>query len=70
MMYLSGNDAVDEDVDIGGNDHPISSFPPVEIDKDTVNKSNRGGSPSSSSSDSGSSSSGWSFIQNFSTRFI
>ncbi|CAO2827033.1 unnamed protein product [Amaranthus hypochondriacus] len=57
IQAAKGNDAVDEDVDIGGNDHPISSFPPVEIDKDTVNKSNRGGSPSSSSSDSGSSSS-------------
>ncbi|KAL2900682.1 Transcription factor GTE10, partial [Bienertia sinuspersici] len=55
-----GNDAIDEDVDIGGSDHPISSFPPVDIDKDTANtanKNNRYNSPSSSSSDSGSSSS-------------
>ncbi|KNA24476.1 hypothetical protein SOVF_015290 [Spinacia oleracea] len=52
-----GNDAVDEDIDIGGIDHPISSFPPVEIEKDTANKNNRCSSPTSSSSDSGSSSS-------------
>ncbi|XP_057516358.1 transcription factor GTE10-like isoform X2 [Amaranthus tricolor] len=51
------NDAVDEDIDIGGNDNPISSFPPVEIEKDTVNKNNRCSSPSSSSSDSDSDSS-------------
>ncbi|KAH9603791.1 hypothetical protein KSS87_018817 [Heliosperma pusillum] len=52
-----GNDAGDEDIDIGGNDHPVSSFPPVEIVKDTVNKNNRGSNASSSSSGSGSSSS-------------
>lgn len=51
-----GNDAVDEDIDIGGSEHPISSFPPVEIEKDTANKNNRCSSPTSSSSDSGSSS--------------
>ncbi|XP_074316551.1 transcription factor GTE10 isoform X2 [Silene latifolia] len=53
-----GYDAADEDIDIGGNDHPVSSFPPVEIVKDTVNKNNRGSNASSSSSGSGSSSSG------------
>ncbi|KAJ8449604.1 hypothetical protein Cgig2_005626 [Carnegiea gigantea] len=58
-----GNDAADEDVDIGGNDHPVSSFPPVEIEKDTANKNSRCSSPSSSSSDSGSSSSHWSLSQ-------
>lgn len=52
-----GNDAADEDVDIGGNDHPVSSFPPVEIEKDTANKNSRCSSPSSSSSDSDSDSS-------------
>lgn len=66
MVHISGNDAVDEDIDIGGIDHPISSFPPVEIEKDTANKNNRCSSPTSSSSDSGSSSSGWSFCQLFS----
>lgn len=58
---VSGNEVVDEDIDIGGSDHPISSFPPVEIEKDTANKNSRCSSPTSSSSDSGSSSSGWSF---------
>ena len=70
MAYATVNDAVDEDIDIGGNDNPISSFPPVEIEKDTVNKNNRCSSPSSSSSDSGSSSTGWSFSQFFSFNFV
>ncbi|XP_021759333.1 transcription factor GTE10-like isoform X2 [Chenopodium quinoa] len=47
-----GNDAVDEEIDIGGSDHPISSIPPVETEKDTANKNNRCSSPTSSSSDS------------------
>lgn len=46
-------------MDIGGNDPPVSSFPPVEIEKDRVRRSNKCSSSSSSSSDSGSSSSGW-----------
>jgi len=54
LVLISGNDAADEDVDIGGNDHPVSSFPPVEIEKDIANKNSRCSSPSSSSSDSGS----------------
>ncbi|XP_077229903.1 transcription factor GTE10-like isoform X2 [Tasmannia lanceolata] len=49
-----GNDPADEDVDIVGNDPPVSSYPPVEIEKDTTRKCS---SSSSSSSDSGSSSS-------------
>lgn len=57
-MY-SGNDLVDEDVDIvGGNDAPISSFPPVEIEKDAAQRNSKCSSSSSSSSESGSSSSG------------
>ena len=60
-MY-SGNDPVDEDVDIlGGNDAPVSSFPPVEIEKDAAHRNSKCSSASSSSSDSGSSSSGLSF---------
>lgn len=50
-----GNDPAEEDVDIGGNDPPVSSYAPVEIEKDTVHRSSK---CSSSSSDSGSSSSG------------
>ncbi|MCL7042058.1 hypothetical protein MKW94_007475 [Papaver nudicaule] len=52
-----GNDPVDEDVDIGGNDPPASIYPPVEIDKDVAHKSSKCSSSSGSSSDSGSSSS-------------
>ncbi|KAM5571730.1 hypothetical protein ABKV19_012027 [Rosa sericea] len=53
-----GNDMVDEDVDIvGGNDAPISSFPPVEIEKDAAHRNSKFSSSSSSSSESGSSSS-------------
>lgn len=58
QYVLSGNDPIDEDVDIGGNDVPISSFPPVEIEKDTVLRNSKCSSSSSSSSESGSSSSG------------
>ncbi|XP_049359479.1 transcription factor GTE10-like isoform X1 [Solanum verrucosum] len=55
MQPCKGNDLADEEVDIGGNDPPVSSFPPVEIEKDRARRSNK---CSSSSSDSGSSSSG------------
>lgn len=55
---FKGNDPVDEDVDIvGGNDPPVSSYPPVEIEKDAANRNSKCSSSSSSSSDSGSSSS-------------
>ncbi|GLT29889.1 hypothetical protein SLA2020_047240 [Shorea laevis] len=51
-----GNDQGDEDIDIvGGNDCPISSYPPIEIEKDAANRNNKGISSSSSSSKSGSS---------------
>ncbi|KAF9602934.1 hypothetical protein IFM89_032816 [Coptis chinensis] len=52
-----GNDTVDEDVDTGGNDPPVSSCPPVEIEKDAAHKKNKRSCSSSSSSGSGSSSS-------------
>ncbi|XP_030457986.2 transcription factor GTE10-like isoform X2 [Syzygium oleosum] len=52
-----GNDAVDEDVDIvGGNDAPVSCFPPVEIEKDGVHRNSKCSSSSSSDADSASSS--------------
>ncbi|XAR50304.1 hypothetical protein NMG60_11004591 [Bertholletia excelsa] len=57
VQPCKGNDPVDEDVDIGGNDPPISSYPPVEIEKDTNLKNSKCSSSSSSSSQSGSSSS-------------
>ncbi|KAH0984601.1 hypothetical protein GBA52_011778 [Prunus armeniaca] len=56
MQPCKGNDPADEDVDIGGNEPPVSSYPPVEIEKDTGYKISKGIS-SSSSSDSDSSSS-------------
>ncbi|XP_058227508.1 transcription factor GTE10-like isoform X2 [Rhododendron vialii] len=56
-QQCKGNDPADEDVDIGGNDPPISSYPPVEIEKDTALKNTKRSSSSSSSSGSGSSSS-------------
>ncbi|XP_024972508.1 transcription factor GTE10-like isoform X2 [Cynara cardunculus var. scolymus] len=57
MQACKANDANEEDVDIGGNDLPISSFPPIEIEKDTAVRNSKCSSSSSSSSDSGSSSS-------------
>ncbi|KAK1266770.1 Transcription factor GTE10 [Acorus gramineus] len=58
MQPCKGNEPADEDVDIGGNDPPLSAYPPVEIKKDTAHRNSKCGSSSSSSSDSGSSSSG------------
>lgn len=56
LQPCKGNDIVDEDIDIvGGNDPPISSYPPVEIEKDVTHRNSKGAS-SSSSSGSGSSS--------------
>ncbi|KAK6924712.1 NET domain, partial [Dillenia turbinata] len=57
VWIFSGNDPADEDVDIGGNDPPASSYPPLQIEKEMANKNGRCGSSSSSSSSSGSSSS-------------
>lgn len=52
-----GNDPLDEDVDIGGNDQPVSSIPQVEIERDTAHKDSRCSGPTSSSSGDSSSSS-------------
>ncbi|KAL8471103.1 hypothetical protein ACS0TY_028705 [Phlomoides rotata] len=35
LQVDKGNDAFDEDVDIGGNEAPVTSYPPVLIDRDT-----------------------------------
>ncbi|KAI3901879.1 hypothetical protein MKW92_037403 [Papaver armeniacum] len=51
------NEPVEEEIDIGGNDPPVSSYPPIEIKKDTAHRNSKCSSSSSSSSDSGSSSS-------------
>ncbi|XP_011024068.1 PREDICTED: transcription factor GTE10 isoform X1 [Populus euphratica] len=58
LLPCKGNDTVEEDIDIvGGNDPPISSYPPIKIEKDEANKNSKRSSPSSSNSESGSSSS-------------
>uniref|UniRef100_A0A5B7BNY6 Putative Bromodomain-containing protein isoform 4 n=1 Tax=Davidia involucrata TaxID=16924 RepID=A0A5B7BNY6_DAVIN len=58
MQLGKGNDAVDEDVDIGGNEPLVSSYPPIEIEKDTGRRSNKcisSGISGNSDSDSSSS---------------
>ncbi|XP_077250490.1 transcription factor GTE8-like isoform X2 [Tasmannia lanceolata] len=57
MQPFKGNYPADEDVDICGNDPPVSSYPTVEIENDTALRSSKCSSSSSSSSDSDSSSS-------------
>ncbi|XP_061359791.1 transcription factor GTE10-like [Gastrolobium bilobum] len=58
MQPCKGNEQVEEDVDIvGGNDPPISDYPPVEIEKDGINRTSKCSSSSCSSSESGTSSS-------------
>ncbi|KAM7471497.1 hypothetical protein LguiA_009680 [Lonicera macranthoides] len=57
LQPCKGNDLIDEEVYIGGNDLPISSFPSAEVEKDTALRNAKRSSSSSSSGDSGSSSS-------------
>uniref|UniRef100_A0A1J3CHU3 Transcription factor GTE10 n=1 Tax=Noccaea caerulescens TaxID=107243 RepID=A0A1J3CHU3_NOCCA len=58
LQSSKGDLLMDEDVDIvGGNDPPVSSHPPLKIEKDAACRNNECNSSSSSSSDSGSSSS-------------
>ncbi|KAF8378140.1 hypothetical protein HHK36_029477 [Tetracentron sinense] len=57
IQPCKGNAPIDEDVDIGGNNPPVSSYPPVEIEKDTVHRNSKCSSSSSPSSELGSSSS-------------
>ncbi|XP_011652591.1 transcription factor GTE10 isoform X4 [Cucumis sativus] len=53
MPPSKGNDPIDEDVDIlGGNDPPVSSYPPIEIEKDAVRRDSKCSNSSSSSSES------------------
>ncbi|KAI8541360.1 hypothetical protein RHMOL_Rhmol08G0054300 [Rhododendron molle] len=59
LQLCKGNDPADDEVDIGGNEPPVSSYPSVEIEKDVVHRSNtclspgrsRGSSDSESESD-------------------
>ncbi|KAJ6302169.1 hypothetical protein OIU77_016290 [Salix suchowensis] len=53
MHQQKGNDLGDEDIDIGGNEPPVSSYQPVEIEKekDSGHKNSKTSSDSSSDSD-------------------
>lgn len=46
---FAGNEPADEDVDIGGNEPPVSSYPSVEIEKDVDHRSSKCISAGSSS---------------------
>ncbi|XP_004972962.1 transcription factor GTE9 isoform X2 [Setaria italica] len=52
-----GNELIDEDIDIGENDPPVSTLPPVVFEVETADRSSKRSTSSSSSSDSESSSS-------------
>ncbi|KAB5532118.1 hypothetical protein DKX38_018788 [Salix brachista] len=57
-LPCKGNDTAEEDIDIvGGNDPPISSYPPLKIEKEAALKNSKCSSRSSSNNESGSSSS-------------
>ena len=57
----TGNELIDEDVDIGENDLPVSTLPPVVFEVETADRSSKHSTSSSSSSESESSSSGMQF---------
>ncbi|XP_057464865.1 LOW QUALITY PROTEIN: transcription factor GTE8 [Actinidia eriantha] len=57
MPLCKGNDAIDDDVDIGGNEPPVSSYPLLEIEKGMGHRSSACISSGSSSSNSDSDSS-------------
>ncbi|KAG5534756.1 hypothetical protein RHGRI_022763 [Rhododendron griersonianum] len=53
LQLCKGNDPADDEVDIGGNEPPVSSYPPVEIEKDVGHRSNTCLSPGRSRGSSG-----------------
>ncbi|XP_042432173.1 transcription factor GTE9-like isoform X1 [Zingiber officinale] len=55
MHQFKDNNPAEEDVDIGGDDPPISNYPTLDIRKDTKSRETKCGSSSSYTSDSGSS---------------
>ncbi|XP_028772405.1 transcription factor GTE8 isoform X2 [Neltuma alba] len=55
LQPFKGNDLADEDVEIGGNEPPVSSCPPVESEKDRTYGIDQRLSPGSSSGSSSSS---------------
>ncbi|CAJ2669624.1 unnamed protein product [Trifolium pratense] len=52
LQAFKDNDPADEEVDICGIDSPVSSHPPVVIEKDTTYQTSKCSSPGSSDSDS------------------
>ncbi|KAI9076059.1 hypothetical protein K1719_041993 [Acacia pycnantha] len=56
LQPFKGNDLADEDVEIGGNEPPVSSCPPVESEKNRTDGINQLLSPGSSNTGSSSSS--------------
>ncbi|KAK4282271.1 hypothetical protein QN277_013668 [Acacia crassicarpa] len=56
LQPFKGNDLADEDVEIGGNEPPVSSCPPVECEKNRSDGINQRLSPGSSNTGSSSSS--------------
>lgn len=58
ICILPDNELIDEDIDIGGNDLPVSTHPPVVFEDGTADRISKHSTSSSSSSDSESSSSG------------
>ena len=61
ICMSTGNELIDEDVDIGENDLPVSTLPPVVFEVETADRSSKHSTSSSSSSESESSSSGMQF---------
>ncbi|KAM0908789.1 hypothetical protein ACQ4PT_015222 [Festuca glaucescens] len=57
-MHHDGNELIEEDIDIGGNDLPPLAYPPVVFESETADRSSKHSSSSTYSSESGSSSSG------------
>lgn len=56
MQLYKGNDLADEDLDVAGNDPPVSSYPPVELDEGTNKTNNKATSGTLNDSDSSSAS--------------
>lgn len=57
VCHDEGNELADEDVDIGENDPPVSTLPPVVFEEETADRSSKHNSTSSSSSSDSESSS-------------
>jgi hypothetical protein len=58
MCMFADNELVDEDIDIGENDIPVSTHPPVVFEGEIADRTSKHSTSSSYSSDSESSSSG------------